>query len=243
MARWIESSLVLAQASMNERVEGYLLGRGIHEDAIGPLELGVWRPPSDPAPHKAFVYRYGPHGEELAGHLVYPLRTGKGDILGFEARSMGAKGVSQFKLDRAFWNPVFIGLHRAMPKISAGADIWIGEGLFDIAPLDYVIPPEHATLGALTAKLNHHHVEFLRRFCTGTVNMCFDRDAKGQKATHGWTDDTGKWRWGALQSLDRVGVRARDVPYRVPVGGKDPGDIWERYGAAGLREAFRAILL
>jgi hypothetical protein len=46
---------------------------------------------------------------------------------------------------------------------------------------------------------------------------------------------TNKHRWGAVETLCRVGVRARDIPYR---GGKDPGEIWDRSGVDGLRRSF-----
>jgi DNA primase len=242
MNQWLESALKTS-LDLPGQAEGYLLGRGVQEQAIVDLEMGVWRPPDESAPDNLFVKRYGPRGEKLEGHLVYPLRTGKGDLLGFEARSMTEKAVSQFKLDRAFWNPVYLGLRRAMPKIWAGGDIWIGEGMFDMTALDHIVPEKDATLGALTARLTYSQIEFLRRFSQGTVNMVFDRDEKGRKATVGWTDETGKKRWGAIESLDRVEVRCRDVPYRCPVGTKDPGDIWEQHGTAGLRRAFTSVLL
>lgn len=228
-----------ARTNLPERVEGYLLGRGVLESAILELEFGVWRPPETQAPSNEFVARYGPRGEKLSGWLVYPIRDGRGGLLGFEARSMEQKEVSQYKMPRAFWNPVFLGMCRAMPKIWAGGDVWIGEGKFDMTALDHIVPARDATMAALTAKLNRHQVEFLRRFCRGTVHMVFDRDAKGRKATTGFVDDEGKKHWGAMESLDRVGVHCEDVFYRCPPGCKDPGDIWEQYGDEGLRQAFQ----
>lgn len=201
--------------------------------------MGVWASTSTEAPMEDFRSRYGPRGQKLRGHLVYPLRDGRGGLLGFEARSMGEKAVSQYKLPRAFWNPVFIGLPRAMTRIWDGCDVWIGEGLFDMGALDHIIPARDVTLSTLTAKVNSYHVDFLKRFVRGTVHLVFDQDDKGRKATHGYVDkETGKERWGAIRSLERVGVRCRDVYYSCPPGCKDPGDIWEQYGTAGLRTAF-----
>ena len=223
------------------------------ERAIPELELGVWNPPDTPSPIPEFTQRYGPYGEKLRGWLVTPLRDGRGGLLGFEGRNMAEKEVSQFKLPRAFWNPVFVGLRRAMPKIWAGGDVWIGEGLFDLTALDHIVPERDATLAALTAKLNGSHVEFLRRFMQhlgnpkttytiSTVHMVFDRDEKGRKSTKGFVDDEGKKHWGAIESLDRVKVRCRDVYYTCPPGCKDPGDLWERFGEDGLRNAFNNSL-
>lgn len=244
-SEWLE--LGLKATPLPEHVEGYLLGRGLREATIHELEMGVWTPPDMDAPMEEFRRRYGPRGERLKDSLVYPLRDGRGVLLGFEARSMEEKLVTQFKLQRAFWNPVFIGLPRAMERIWDGADVWIGEGLFDIAVLEHIIPQHDVTLSTLTAKVNQHHIEFFKRFVRGTVHMVFDRDEKGRKATEGYIDpETGKRRWGAIESMDRVKdkngrklIRCRDVYYRCPPGCKDPGDIWERFGDKGLREAFQ----
>jgi DNA primase len=225
------------QERLTESAEGYLLGRGLTEQAIVDLEIGIWEPTSA-APMGDFRKRYEPAGQRIAGWLVCPLRDGRGGLLGFEARCMTEKAVTEYKLPRAFWNPVFIGLSRAMPRIWDGADVWIGEGLFDMGALEHIVPDRDVTLAALTAKINLHHVRFLSRFVRGTVHLVFDRDAKGRKATVGYTNDEGKWRRGAIDSMERVGIRCRDVGYRCPPGCKDPGDIWEQYGDEGLRRAF-----
>jgi len=187
-----------------------------------------------------FRARYGATGNQLRGWLVYPLRDGRGGLLGFEARNLQKKEVTQYKLPRAFWNPVFIGLHRAMPKLWDGSDVWIGEGLFDMGALEHIVPEQDAVMAALTAKINQSHIKFLSRFVRGTVHLVFDRDEKGRKAAIGYIDEeTGKEKWGAIKSMVRVGIRCRDVSYRCPPGCKDPGDIWERGGDVGLRMAFR----
>lgn len=157
---------------------------------------------------------------------------------------MEQKYVTQFKLPRASWNPVFVGLKAAMPKIWAGADIWIGEGIFDKTALDHIVPEGDATLGTLTARLSFEQFDFLRRFAKGNVNMVWDRDEKGRKATEGYTHEkTGKWVRGAIERLRSVSVRCRDIPYLCPPGCKDPGDIWEQFGTEGLRRAFSTVLM
>ena len=242
MEQWLERALTRARTDLPGSVGGYLLGRGVQEQAIPALGLGVWHCPEVVVPCVGFRKRYGPHGEALRGGLVAPLRSGRGTLLGFEGRAIeGAKRVSQYKLPRAGWNAVFLGLDRAMPKIWAGGQIWIGEGLFDMTALDHIVPESDATLGALTARLSDQQIEFLRRYARSMVNMVFDLDEKGRKATHGWVDErTGKERWGVLKSLDRVGVVCRDIPYR---GGKDPGEIWEQHGTDGLRRAFSSVCI
>lgn len=217
--------------------------------------MGIWNPPDTEAPMEDFRARYGPRGEKLRSSLVYPLRDGRGGLLGIEARSMTEKLVTQYKLPRAFWNPVFIGLHRAMPRIWEGAGIWVAEGLFDIGALEHIIPAGDVALSTMTAKVNQQHIDFFARFAQRSmIHLVFDLDEKGRKATEGYVDEeTGKRRWGAIESMDRVKdkngkklIRCRDVRYRCPFKHrpgeapcKDPGDIWERHGDSGLREAFR----
>ena len=65
--------------------------------------------------------------------------------------------------------------------------------------------------------------------------MVYDNDEAGQHGTHGFIDDNGKERWGALKRLERVDVKAVSIRYR----GKDPGEIWNQGGVAGVRRAFQ----
>ena len=244
MEAWLAEALLVSSRSLTEEAEGYLLGRGVSEASIQQLEVGLWEPPEEVSPIPSFTERYGPKGHKLRDMLVYPLRSPKGTLLGFEGRSMRQKYVTQFKLPRAMWNPIFVGLPYEMEKIWEGQDIWIGEGIFDKTALEHIVPPEDATLGTLTAKLSFEQFDFLRRFARGTVNLVWDQDEKGRKATEGYTHEkTGKWVRGAIERLRSVKVKCRDIPYLCPPGCKDPGDIWEQYGTGGLRRAFSTVII
>ena len=72
-----------------------------------------------------------------------------------------------------------------MPKIWSGGNVWIVEGLFDLLAMEWVVPETDAILGTFKAGMSHAHVEFLRRFCTGLVNMVYDQDDAGQRAHAG----------------------------------------------------------
>jgi hypothetical protein len=161
-------------------------------------------------------------------------------LLGIEARTWGVgetKKLSQILLPEADWNPVFIGLTPStMGKLWEGCDVWVVEGVFDLGAVEHVAPKKDVVLATLRARVSDRHCAFFRRFLRGRVNMVYDNDETGRRQTLGYIDpSTGKKRWGALDLLGRVGVEARDVPYR---GGKDPGEIWERQGTEGLRRAF-----
>lgn len=236
MTPWLAEAL--KRCTLTEPVRGYLLGRGAKESSILDLGVVTWTlPHEEKVGPEAFQTRYGPpRGLDITGWLVCPLYSPKGNIIGFEARNTKQKALSEFVLPEGAWNPIWLGLTpSAMQRIWAGGDVWITEGLFDKLPLEWVIPEKDVSLATLRARLTDKHIEFLRRFCRGRVHMVYDLDAQGRKATHSWTDDTGKRRWGALDKLQRVGIKCRDVPY---IGGKDPGEIWDAGGVAGIRAAF-----
>lgn len=243
--QWLTQAFQVG-STLSEEAGGYLRGRGLRSDSIETLELGQWVPPEDPAPCEIFRKRYGKHGDMMIGWIICPFRSPRGNLLGLEGRTWAwedGKQITDYRMGEAAWNPVFIGLtSAAMEKIWAGGDVWIVEGLFDLAPMERVIPSKDVVLATVRAKLSDAHVEFLRRFLRpgATVHMVYDNDETGRKQTHGWVDEkTGKSRWGALQVLERVGLKCRDIPYR---GGKDPGEIWDAGGEVALRGAFAHVL-
>ena len=231
---WLDDAL--KSMTLTEEVEGYLLGRGAKESTIAAEGIVTWSPTEFEIPDPAFVKVYGPHGENLRGYSTCPVRSPKGTMIGFEARSIQKKNIQDFRFQETQWTPFFLGTYSAMPKIWAGGDVWICEGLFDKCPLEWAVPDNHVVLATVRAKLSDLHVEFLQRFCKGWVHMVYDQDETGRKATMGWTDaESGRRRYGALDALNRVGLKCRDVPYQ---GGKDPGEIWDQGGVAAIRAAF-----
>ena len=233
LVSWLSEALTSCE--LTEEGEGYLLGRGVRPEFIASEGLTVWKPTAEPVPDETFRKQYGPCGEYLDGWVICPVYSPRGRVIGFEGRRTDIKKITDYRLAEAAWNPFWLGLRTAMPLIWAGGDVWVGEGLFDMTPLQWVVPEGDAVLASVRAKLSWWHVEFLRRFCKGWVHMVYDRDEAGRKGVHGYTDSTGKRRWGALQSLKRVGLECREVTYS---GGSDPGEIWDRGGAEALRSAF-----
>lgn len=245
MREWLRAALK-PKGPLPEAAEGYLLGRGMRERTIHRLGITLWTPPQTPAPDEAFRERYGENGrgEYLAGRLVCPALSPRGDLLGFEARSwQGEKRITDYRLPEASWNPFFLGLTpEAMRKLWDGGDVWIVEGLFDLAPMERVVPGKDVVLATVRAKLSDAHIAFLKRILkpSAMVHMVYDNDETGRKQIDGWVDEkTGKRRWGALQRLGHVGVGCRDIPYR---GGKDPGEIWDTGGEEALRRAFSHVI-
>lgn len=226
---------VLGDCVLTPRVEDYLLGRGAKEESIQAEGAVTWQVPEKDIPDAIFRQRYGPRGEKLSGWLICPVYSPKGALLGFEGRNTQQKMITDFRLPASKWSPFWLGTRRMMSRIWAGGDVWVVEGLFDLFPLEWVVPETDAVLASVRAKLSRQHVAFLRRFCKGWVHMVYDRDETGRKGTVGFVDDTGKRVWGALESLEHAGLRCRDVTYR---GGNDPGEIWDSGGVEALNAAF-----
>jgi len=235
---WLSDAI--AGFPLTPEVEEYLLRRGAKEESFNGMGVRTWDLLPESPPDPEFCRRYGARGQYLQGMLVCPLRSPRGAVIGFEARSVSEKRVSRYLLYDAAWNPIWVGMTSVvMRKIWDGGDVWIVEGLFDLFPMEWVTPPETVVLGTGRAKLSDKHVEFLVRFCRGMVTLVYDNDPTGQKGMHGWTEpDTGKRHWGAKNTLDRVGVMNRIFPYS---GGKDPGQIWEAGGVPALKRAFRNL--
>ena len=221
--------------TLDEAHEGYCLGRGAQGGTLSRLGVKTWRPLAEDAPDGVFRERYGDRGEKLDDWVVWPLYSPRGRVLGFTGRRSGEKVITRYLLPEGEWNPIWTGLTpETMQRIWAGGDVWVVEGLFDLFPLEWAVPVTDVVLGSERARLTDKHVEFLRRFCRGRVRMVYDNDETGRRGTHGWVDETGKIRWGALQRLQRVGVKAEAPRYR----GKDPGEVWNHGGAAAVRAIF-----
>lgn len=251
---WLEDAL--KNMVLTEEVEGYLLGRGARDSTIQSEGMVTWHRTAESIPDPSFTAPYGEFGEKLEGFLVCPVWSPRGNLIGFEARNPKVKIIKDYRLPESRWNPFFLGTRGAMEKVWNGGNVWICEGLFDKTALEWAVPETDAVLATVRAKLSDSHLEFLRRFCKGTVYMTYDKDETGVKATgvpnakDGKTDkwlsvgskdpETGKMRYGALANLNRVGVKCRLVDFR---GVKDPGDIWDHGGAEAVKSAIRNTVI
>jgi DNA primase len=237
---WLASHL--QRCSLNEDHAGYFLGRGAKEESIVQYGIKTWERLPEVAPCEVFQERYGNPaegglglGEWLEGWAIWPLNSPRGKVLGFEGRKLPEKKVTRYLLPEAGWQPLWFGLTpEVVQRIWDGADVWIVEGLFDLFAMQWAVPEGDVVLASLRAKLTDKQVEFLRRFCKGMVHMVYDNDEAGKHGVHGFIDEKGRKRWGALQQLSRVEVKVVNVDYR----GKDPGEIWNQKGVAGIRAAF-----
>lgn len=224
---WISESL--SGLYLTDDVEEYVLSRGAKEQTYRDLGVCTWTLPETPCPDREFSKSYGPRGEKMEGFLVTPYYSPRGEIIGFEARSIYEKIVCDVRcMPKCKWNPVWINTNRAFP-ILWGSDIptvSVVEGVFDLFALEWVLPPEQPVLVSLRATLSPQQIDFLSRFCK-FVNIVYDEDPTGKRASE-----------KALRALRKKGVSSKWVRY---CGGKDPGVIWDKGGVQALRHSFRTL--
>lgn len=239
MREWLTRALLTAAEGIPEELEGYILGRGLPKRLAEEMRVGFWRGASTSSPDLVFNKRNGPYGEYRKEWMSIPMWSPRGHLVGVEFRVwVGEKEVRDYRLPESKWIPCFIGLTpSALQKIWDGGDVWLVEGVFDIA-LQHALPSKDVVLACGTARVSKQQLDFLARFMSpdATCHVAFDMDETGRKQINGFTsEETGKWIPGVPARMDRVGIRNRAVSYR---GGKDPGEIWEQGGKFALCSAF-----
>lgn len=237
MREWLTNALLEAAENLTEEAIGYVLGRGLPASLMREMKVGLWTPPSEASPDPVFNKRNGDTGFYREGWLTIPMWSPRGLLLGVEFRTWeGEKEVRDFRLPESKWIPAYMGLTPStLQRIWEGGDVWLVEGVFDIA-LQHAVPKKDVVLACGTARVSRHQLNFLHRFLDpmATVHVIFDMDETGRRQVTGFTDDGGKRVPGVPERLDRVGIRSHAPDYR---GGKDPGEIWEEGGKDALRHA------
>jgi hypothetical protein len=239
IGEWLLGELVGWKKDLSEEAEGYVLGRGLPEWLMLEIGVGLVSPSQDPAPDELFRKRNGPCAEWRRGWLSAPIWAPRGSLLGVEFRRWdGEKGMQEFRLSEASTAPAFLGLTpTTFDKIWKGGDVWLVEGLFDLA-LTHAVPEKDVVLACGTARVSRNHINFLSRFLGrgAMVHIAFDEDETGVSHVLGYEDEkTNRRVPGVLERLERAQVERRHVRYR---GGKDPGEIWESGGRPALQSSF-----
>lgn len=239
MKNWLNDALLNCHQSIPEEVLGYYLGRGLPKTTVDSIHVGEWVVPDSDPPDPKFSEDFGPRGSRITGYLSIPMWTPSGKILGVEFRCWREKKkVKKFFLPDAEWAAAFVGMcPEVLEKIKNGANIWLVEGVFDLT-IGHVIPDKDVVLGCGGAKISASQKNFIVRFLRpgSQVFLVFDEDQTGREHAGGYVDQrTGRYVPGVRDKLEREGVAVQEVRYR---GGKDPGEIWDSRGRAGLLEAF-----
>lgn len=204
----------------------YLTKRGV--DSETSINFYGWNPPSTPAPCQSYRKMFGARGDKLKDHLIIPVYSPQGIILGFEARTYsdeGGKKVLQYRTERASWNPYLLGSPKAFKKLWDGGDLWVVEGMFDLVALEKVIAPCDGVVSSLRAGMDGRSLDMVSRFLSpgSCVYVAYDND------------ETGKSKAEILnKAFTKRGARSLVWKYR----GKDPNEVWTQGGVPLLKRMF-----
>lgn len=203
----------------------YLASRGVDENC--KVKFHSWSPHDD-IKCPRFLSQYGVGGKGLSQHLVIPITSPRGSIIGMESRKIteeGSKRVLQYRTLAAQWNPYLLGAEDCFKALHEGGDIWVVEGIFDKVALDKVVSGYDAVVATLRAGMDSLTLEMITRYYTkaSTIYICYDNDETGQK----------KSLWIQREMKSR-GIRAVLWKYR----GKDPNEVWSNGGIPLLQRMF-----
>lgn len=219
----------LKKMSLDEPSEDYLLRRGVKRTSFEKMGEVTWEFLSSVSPERSFRAKYGDLGQKLEGSLVCPIYSPKGEVLGFEARSMEKKLISRYLLPKAEWNPIWLAHKDSAEKIWKGSTVWIVEGRFDLYTMEWVVPTTDVILCSLRASLTPFHIKYLQRLKPFQVNIVYDMDETGKKGS-----------FFAQKALNSVSINCEIINF---VGGKDPNEIWSKGGLPLLQKSFRHSIL
>ena len=219
----------LNEMSLDEPSEEYLLRRGVKRTSFEKMGEVTWTPLTKISPELGFRVKYGDYGQKLEGSLICPIYSPKGEVLGFEARSMERKIISRYLLPKAEWNPIWIAHKDSAEKIWKGTTVWIVEGRFDLYTMEWVLPPTDVILCSLRASLTPYHINYLQRLNPLQVNIVYDMDETGKKGS-----------FFAQKALNSVSINCEVIDF---VGGKDPNEIWSKGGLPLLQKSFRYSIM
>jgi 5S rRNA maturation endonuclease (ribonuclease M5) len=211
--------------------EEYLKSRGMLSSWVS--ELGIRIFPSEFGPFPQGV------GSRLAevlrqvvswreGSMVFPLRTPRGLLGGFEIRDL-RKNITHHVFEVVSpIHPLWLGHSvEQMEVLWKTGILWVVEGVFDASALRHLLNQEGAVLAAGTAHLTEVQIEFVRRFAK-KVYLAFDMDKAGRQGQE-----------KAQRALGEFGVPTISVEWR---GSKDFGHLWDMGGRARLREHLMAFV-
>jgi DNA primase len=216
---WLEESL--ASSELTDEARTYLLARGAKPHVIDGWGVKVFDVPDCVCPDQGLHKHYGDRFQRIEGKIIFPLRTPRGELVGFDSRTPGVKDDMRFVI-RGVVEPIWVGMPSAMERIWSGSEVVIVEGTFDVFAMHH-LESDCVILGAGPARLGKRHLTFLKRWAKN-VALVFDQDETGKQGSN-----------RAAKSLTSLGVNCRKIPY---VGAKDPGEIWDQGGAENIRRVF-----
>jgi DNA primase len=230
---WLEDFTVFAHGNLDERVRESLWGRGVSEEQIVSFRIGYTNGLPSQIKFPDDFRNWSHQGEKLTDSYVFPLTNFLGETLGFQFRSVerDSRGYLDFFLTRS--EPVLLGMAQAIPHIWETGTICIVEGVFDLFPVQRVLP---FTIPTLTSKVNETLLRWLHRLVHRVI-LFYDSDSAGRTASRDFIIKYGS----------QFDIRALEYPRGVGLLGektiKDPADLWEAWGDEQLAKYIRTQAL
>ena len=240
------AALYTAQLRQHEqagRAVDYLRQRGVSGEVAARYRLG-FAPPGWDRVLRAFpnqvtglrdagliVEQDGKRYDRLRDRIIFPIRDGRGRVIGFGGRILGD---GKPKYLNSPETPVFhkgrelYGLYEARQADGHPERLLVVEGYMDVVALaQFGILNAVATLGTATTA---EHLEKLFR-ATPEVVFCFDGDRAGRDAA-----------WKALQAALPLLREGRQAAFLFLPDGEDPDSLVRKIGADGMRERIAGAL-
>lgn len=163
-------------------------------------------------------------GRRIIGHIVLPMTSYTGSIVGFQTRSIVGKDYDTFMLkDRP--EGYFFGINQSIDSIWSSKEAWMVEGPFDHLIIERLVAPNVVSI--TTSSPGKSQINFFRRFCN-VVNCCLDLDKAGRDGLHKFQK----------YNSDILTVRKIEFP-AIDAKDKDVGDFWKRVGDDEFRRYFQ----
>lgn len=217
---WADDLVEYAQSNLDERVLEALWCRGASPEQIIEFSLGYLNgvlPPGMPEEFREWSH----DGNKLKDSYVLPLTNPLGVVSGFQFRSVDKanKGYLDYFLVRD--EPVLFGLGQAIPHMWSSDSACVVEGVFDLFPVQRVLP---YTFSTITAKVTDILLRWLFRLVR-KVYLFYDADSTGRSACREFVRE---------YHSDFEHLQVMEYPRGVimPNGKlvKDPADLWEVWG-------------
>lgn len=229
---WPADLTRFAQQQLTDRERDALYARGVTDEQIASYRIGYLNRRLPALEGADEFLQWSHRGARIDDMFVLPLTTVTGEIKGFQFRHVDKdrKGYTDFFVAQD--EPVFFGLAQAMPHVWTSESVVLVEGAFDLFPLQRYAPFIFATL---TAKVTLPVVRLLRRLVR-RVWLGYDMDARGRKACFDFAKEYGR----------EFDTHVVVYPKIFKPGSrellKDPGDLWEAWGDAGVAEFVKSLM-
>ncbi len=225
---WLDEFVAETSRGIPDRVRENLWGRGVSDEQIEAFGIGYLdRALPEIMLPEPFV-RWA--SDKLDDCYVFPITNAIGEIRGLQFRHVerGRPGYMDFLLEQE--EAVGFGLAQAMETVWVTEEAVLVEGVFDVLPLQRVIPSVVATL---TARVTEPFVRLLRRLVR-RVWIGYDNDPTGNRAYQKFLTQHGR-------DFD---IRRLLYPKSLFGGkaAKDPGDLWEAWGDTRLKQFLQSTM-